>query len=166
MPEVTKVTLDTNILQEYWKKQDKVRVVEKLLNLADNGELDLAVTTRISEDIRHPPLSHRINQLPELRVQQIGAPARWDVSRWDEDSFPDPEFSGFLDSLVCKDKNEGRKKLPDWRDQDHIQGHYLAKRDVFLTWDTPLLAWTQKLKERFGVVLMRPEEFLSNLEES
>ena len=165
MPEVTKVTLDTNILQEYWKKQDKVRVVEKLLNLAENGELDFAITTRVSADIPHPPLSNRINQLPELRVQQIGAPARWNVSRWDEDYFADPEFSAFLDSLVCEDKNEGRKKLPDWRDQDHIQGHYLAKRDVFLTWDTPLLAWAQKLKEKFGVVLMSPEDFLGDLEE-
>ena len=165
MPEVAKVTLDTNILQEYWKKQDKVRVVEKLLNLAENGELDLAITTRVSADIPHPPLSHRINQLPELRVQQIGAPARWNVSRWDEDYFADPEFSAFLDSLVYEDENEGRKKLPDWRDQDHIQGHYLAKRNVFLTWDTPLLAWAQKLKEKFGVVLMSPEDFLDDLEE-
>ena len=155
-----KVTLDTNILQEYWKKQANVRVVEKVLKLAENGELDLAVTTRISEDITHPPLSNHINQLPELGVQQIGASARWDVSRWDEDYFADPEFSDYLDSLVCKDKNEGRNP-PDWRDRDHIQGHYIAKRDIFLTWDKAILAWASKLKEKFGVVLMRPEDFIA-----
>ena len=64
-----KVTLDTNLLLERWKNQNKAGVVEKLLNLAENGELDLAVTTRIREGIPHPPLSNRINQLPELGVQ-------------------------------------------------------------------------------------------------
>lgn len=161
-----KVTLDTNILQEYWKKQDKVRVVEKLLNLSENGEFDLAVTTRISEDIPHPPLSNRINQLPELGVQQIGAPFRLDRSfslLSGKDVLGSEEFSKFSYSLMFTLKQKGRKdkNIPDWRDWDHIQGHYLAKRDVFLTWDKAVLECAKELEEEFGVVLMRPEDFIA-----
>ena len=166
MPEVTKVTLDTNILQEYWKKQDKLRIVEKLLNLAEDGELDLAVTTRISKDIPHPPLSHRINQLPKLRIQEIGAVFRLGLSPLDgKDLIQDPKFATFCHSLSLGLSKRGRTP-PDWRDWDHIHGHYLAKRDVFLTWDKRVLECARKLKEKFGVVLIKPEESLSNLEES
>ena len=163
MPKVTKVTLDTSLLQEYWKSQDKVGVVEKLLNLAEDGELDLAITTRIREDIPRPPLSNRINQLPELGVQEIGAPFRLDHSLLSgKDVLGSEEFSKFSYSLVLTLKQKGRKrKIPDWRDWDHIQGHYLARRDVFLTWDNPVLECAQGLEEKFGVVLMKPEDFVA-----
>ncbi len=156
-----KVTLDTNLLLERWKNQNKAGVVEKLLNLAENGKLDLAVTTRIREDIPHPPLSNRINQLPELGVQQISAIFRLSLSPLDgKDLIQEPEFAKFCHSLSLDLSRRGRKP-PDCRDWDHIQGHYLARRDVFLTWDKAILECAQKLEEKFGVVLMRPEDFIA-----
>lgn len=41
------LTLDTNLLQEYWKQRDKVQFVEQLLDLAQQGKVDLAVTARV-----------------------------------------------------------------------------------------------------------------------
>jgi len=65
---IPKLTLDTNLLLEYWKQQKRMDVTEKLLSLARLGKIDLAVTARIREDIPRPPLADRINELPELQI--------------------------------------------------------------------------------------------------
>jgi len=44
------VTLDTNILQEYWRDQPKKAVVGRLLALAEENVNNLAVTARVHED--------------------------------------------------------------------------------------------------------------------
>ena len=62
------VTLDTNVLVEFWRNQNRATVTESLLTLAD---------------IPRPPLANRINELPELKVQQIGAVFRLDFSALD-----------------------------------------------------------------------------------
>ena len=48
---ITTLTLDTNLLQEYWKQQKKEQFVERLIDLAQQGKVDLAVTARVREDI-------------------------------------------------------------------------------------------------------------------
>ena len=93
------------MLVEFWKNRDKAATTKTLLDLAQSGLLDLAVTSRIMFN-RH-----------------------------------------------------GRvKNHPDW---DHIHGHYLKGRDVFLTWDRPLLDAAPELKAQLGIVVMKPEDFLS-----
>jgi len=55
------LTLDTNVIMEHWKNQKNASIVEKLLELAINGNIDLAITSRIHEDVPNLPLSERIN---------------------------------------------------------------------------------------------------------
>ena len=50
-----RLTLDTNLLQEYWREQEKRDVVVRLLRLADEGKAELVVTNRISDDIPGGP---------------------------------------------------------------------------------------------------------------
>jgi len=66
----TSLTLDTNLLMEYWRNRNRIQVVEQLLSLADEGSVDLAITSRIREDVPNPPLAQRINQLSELGIQE------------------------------------------------------------------------------------------------
>ena len=158
------VTLDTNIVSEHWKGQKKACIFERLLALTDSGQIDVAVTTRIEADIFQPPLADRINELPLLGIEKIGTVARYGVSRYgsgdmyarDSDSFGDAKSS------ICETLRQRGRKGPDWRDWDHIQGHYEAGRDVFLTWDGGMLEITEDLRSRLGVVVMTPEAFLSD----
>ena len=160
-----KLTLDTNLLLEYWKKQNKVAVVEKLLELSDNGRIDLVVTSRIHADIDRPPLSERINELPELGVQIIGSVFRLDYSALDGgDMLGDDEFMNVFATLEQNLKHQG-KELPDWRDSDHLHGHYLAGRDTFLTWDGGILSIAPEIEIQLGIVVMQPEEYLATLDE-
>ena len=92
------VTLDTNMLVEFWRNQNRATVTESLLNLAESSQVDLAITSRINADIPLSPLANRINQLPELKVQQIGAVFRLHHSALDG--------GDMLDSLV-KTRFEG-----------------------------------------------------------
>ena len=59
------VTLDTSVLLEYWKDQAKRALVERLLVLAEEKQIDLAITARVREDIPLEPLTSKDNALAE-----------------------------------------------------------------------------------------------------
>ena len=155
-------TLDTNVLEEYWREQENAAVTESLLDLAMIGQVDLAITSRINADIPDLPLANRINDLPELNVQQIGSVFRLDLSALDGGDLLGSDI--FLDVIATLDdkfiRQGRRKKRPDWRDWDHLHGHYLSGREVFLTWDRPILEVASELQQQLGIVVMTPEEFL------
>ena len=73
-------------------------------------------------------------------------------------------FLSVVGILEHKMNIEGRKrKRPDWRDWDHLYGHYIAGRTAFLTWDQLILDAAPELRSGLGVVVMKPEEFLSQM---
>lgn len=158
------VTLDTNVLEEYWREQDNAAVAESLLDLAMRRQVDLAITSRIYADIPDLPLANRINDLPALNVKKIGSPFRFDYSTWDGgDVWGSAEFLQAMASLEVELDRQGRtKKRPDWKDWDHLQGHFLSGRQVFLTWDGGILVVTSELQKRLGIVVKTPEDFLSS----
>ena len=53
---------------------------------------------------------------------------------------------------------------PDWRDLDHLDAHYRAGRDKFVTFDGGILKLADKLSQ-LGIVVISPEELLSELEQ-
>lgn len=161
---IPSVTLDTNLIMEFWKKGNKVSVVDSLLKLADNKQLDLAVTTRIEHDVPSPPLAKEINRLPLVGIGRVASVFRLGYSKWGSDRFGSPRFLDVQSTLANQMIQEGRtKRRPDWRDWDHLHGHYLEKRNVFLTWDGPILHIASELHSRLEIVVMKPEEFLSRL---
>lgn len=157
------VTLDTNVLAAHWDEEENSSVTESLLNLARQGNIDLAITSRINADVTRSPWKDRINELQDLNVRQISGPLRWDYSKWDEgDVFGSDDFAKVMTSLEEGLDREGRKKKrPDWRDWDHLHGHYLARRQFFLTWDEGIVYLSSKLREKLDIVVMKPEEFLA-----
>jgi hypothetical protein len=156
-----KVTLDTNLLFEYWRDRPKRASVERLLALAAGNDIDLAITARVREDIPNEPLARKIDALPEIGVQETGSVTRlgyWVLGR---DQLGSDEFVAFQDELESARK-EGDPKLPDWRDWDHLHAHMLQGRTVFLTWDRPILRLGEALQARFGIRVQAPEDFLAD----
>lgn len=157
---IPKLTLDTNLLIEYWRRRKKVDIIENLLELGKQGIVDLAVTARIREDIPLPTLSNNLNNLPELQITETGSIARWGYWLLDgRQMFGDEAFNDFLTTGVELAKKRG-KTPPDWRDWDHLHAHYLLKRDIFLTWDDGIICLSKELKENFDINISSPDEYL------
>lgn len=68
------LALDTNELVACWKEGEDASVTESLLNLAEQGKIELAITSRITADITRPPLADRPVVLPIFDIHQISPP--------------------------------------------------------------------------------------------
>ena len=156
------VTLDTNVVREWWDNRSRVEHVEELLELGKNFEIDLAVTRRIHDDVPNQPLAAKINDLPNLLIHEIGAVMR--LNNWEVgiDTLGVTEFVNFIESIQTSDEfnHMNKDNRPDWRDWDHIHTHYRYSRNYFLTWDGGILHF-KKAFEDFGIKVMKPEEYLS-----
>ncbi len=156
------VTLDTNVVREWWENRSKVERVETLIELGKKFEIDLAVTGRIHDDVPKQPLAAKINDLPNLLIDEIGAIIR--INNWKPgtDIGGITEFVNFIGSIETSDKFDqmNTDNQPDWRDWDHIHAHYRYGRNYFLTWDGGILHF-QKEFEEFGIKIMKPEDYLS-----
>ena len=139
--------------------QAKRKAVERLLLLAKEDKVDLAVTARIREDVPLSPLAQKLEELPELGINEIGSVTRvgyWVLGR---DMLGDEPFNDFWPTAQALAEQRG-KKPPDWRDWDHLHAHYLLRRDIFLTWDEGIICLSDDLLTHFGVVVMKPEAYL------
>lgn len=154
------VTLDANVVREWWDNRNKVKHVKRLLELEKKFTIDLAVTGRIRDDIPSPPLAKKINELPSLNIREIGSIIRFPYWKVGIDVAGNDEFKKFLDSpAVVKKLNEMNKKKPDWRDWDHLHTHYRYNRDYFLTWDKGILHFADELKKELGIIVLKPDTF-------
>ena len=161
---IPKLTLDTNLSMEYWQNGPKRNVLDRLLKYADAELVDLAVTNRIRADVPRSPLAEQIDALPALGVSETGSVFRLDHSHLDGgDMLGSDRFTRTSDAICLEMQRRGLKP-PDWRDWDHLHGHYLKRRDVFLTWDGAILECARELKEELRLTVMRPEDYLVILE--
>lgn len=158
------VTIDTNVFQEYEKKQKQWKVAEKVFALAERGKIYLTATTRAWADMEDGPLREAF----ESRLAKPGFTLSPAAIQYDSESGEGTDYTSdfmiddFMDALEKRDWKSGRgkKSIPSQNDRDHVQGHYLSRRDVFLTWDKGVLRWAEDLKPRFGMIVMQPEAFL------
>ena len=156
------VTLDTNVMTDFWAKRERYKHVKELLSRGEERNIDLAVTSRIRDDIKDPPLAEKINSLRELSIHDIGSVIRtlcWNVGF---DTVGVTEFREFFDSprVARKLEQMNISKRPDWRDWDHVHTHYRYERDHFLTWDKGILHFSNELREGLGINVMTPETYL------
>jgi hypothetical protein len=159
MSNVPTLTLDANLLHEYWKQRDKYKVVDRLLILAEEGKVDLAITARVHEDIPHSPLAEKLSELQGLNINETGSVTRLGYCVLGRDMLGDEAFEQFWPQ-ACTLAQQYGKKPPDWRDWDHLHAHYLLKRDAFLTWDEGIIRLASTLKAKFGILVTRPEDYL------
>jgi hypothetical protein len=158
-----RITLDTNLLQEYWREQVKQSVVQQLLDFAKTAAAALVVTARIADDIPGGPLAERLRELPELGIAQIGGVFRLDHSALDgPDMLGSDTFMELQQRADAELLRRGRATVPDWRDWDHVHAHFLKNRDVFLTWDKRLAEAVGIVAEHLPIKAMAPETYLAS----
>lgn len=161
--EMLEVTIDTNVYEEYVRKQDNWEVAAQVFALAERGKIDMTLTTRAQADIPDGPLREAFElDLAKPWFKLSPAAIQYDSeSREETDYTSDFMIDDFMAALEKRDwKNGRRKKIPSQIDRDHVQGSHLSRRDVFLTWDQQVLRWAAELKPRFGILVMQPEAFL------
>jgi hypothetical protein len=154
------ITIDANLLHDYWKARPRMSIVEQLLDLAAERRVDAVVTRYIHDDIPHKPLSDRLNELPALNVGMTGGLFTVGYS-----ANGGSDFLGSDGFLRCQELLSGtwrpsRGKAPDQRDWNHLHAHYAKRRDYFLTWDEPLRELGALLATGFPIRVIAPDDYL------
>jgi hypothetical protein len=144
----------------FLKGEAEKPVVEELLALARTGEVSLMVTARLHEDVPRDPLAAELLRLPELAVAEGASVARvgfWVLGR---DVLGSDSFAAAREEIDA-DLRRRSHTPPDWRDWDHLHAHFLAERDAYLTWDARVLEVGEALRDRFGLRVTAPEDYLA-----
>ncbi|WP_174145507.1 hypothetical protein [Leisingera sp. ANG59] len=163
-----KITLDNNCIINLFDANSpsatSVDELNELMQLALSSDAEIAITTRVEADLendrndaRRTELLGRIKMFPV-----VGTVARWDVSKWDSgdvwggydttrisDEIQKILFPGGLNTEAS---NFGNKL----NDIDHLVGHKINERDVFVTDDKGILKKAEVLKTSPGIVVMNP----------
>ena len=155
------LTLDTNVVTELWERQSKQEFVQRLIDTAKMESISMRVTGRIDEDVPRLPRAEKIADLPDSGIDLMSAIIRLRHWRVGEDKLDSMRFAEVYAALTDQ---QGRDLDRDWKDWDHLHAHFVNKRDVFLTWDQKLLGYGPALESNLGLLVMRPEDFLANVD--
>ena len=166
--QMLKVTIDTNVIID--EKQQKL--VAQIKHLAEQGLIDIVVTTRVLADKdQDPDEVRKAEHLKEFsHYPKVGGPMRLDFSRWDSGDFwageehvqVSQQIEKVLFGKIRTDDKRAHNKIAD---VDHLGSHYFAKRDVFITQDDRMWRKRNVLMEQLGIVVEKPREFLSRFPE-
>ena len=157
-----KITLDTNCFFEYFERAPKY--IKRLIHHAEKGNIELAMTTRVLSDTQdkwhgkdESPIWNKIQSFPLIKT--IGTAFRLNVSYLGSGDFLISEG----DSKMINDLSEIMKGAQT-EDIDHIFGHIIEKRDIFVTSDSHFLNHHEELLNKFGVLVLKPESAVKQIE--
>lgn len=163
-----RITIDANcVINLFDIATTTATSVEELRTLIRYGlenKVEIAITTRLEADLlqdrdeeRRRRLLQSLNMFPV-----IGSIGRWDVSGWDGDHWPD-ERTGPLNEEIQRIVAPGlertdRRYTNKVNDIDHLTGHALAGRDIFVTDDRGILSRRDQLRHGPGILVMSPAQ--------
>ncbi len=166
-----KLTLDTNCIINLldYKSVSAISVDEltEIIRYALEGDVNIAITTRVDSDVskdkdqdRKSEILKRISIFPV-----IGTVARADVSKLDggdvlagqEHSKLEEEIKGIIFPGLKSDDPHFGNKL---NDIDHLIGHKINKRDIFITDDKQILKKAETLRSSLSIEVMDPRQAL------
>lgn len=162
-------TLDTNAVIAYWNKESSGPAVEKIIQYAEEGRINLAVVTRAVADLDHDKnVAHKQRQLQRLkRFQRVGTILRFDTpgSTFDgPDFFVNEKSFDKLKNILFPGLNRNHKKyMNNLYDVDHLYGHIQAGRNIFVTSEKNFLNKKEKMREIYGIKICTPEESLEQI---
>ncbi|MEO7591078.1 MAG: hypothetical protein ABI134_07690 [Byssovorax sp.] len=171
-----KITIDTSVFIEddeaAPRKQAAIRCRQVCENLHREGTIDVAVSTRFEADKQNDSDPERVARhfarLQPYRRQSAGF--RLDVSRIDVDVLhgepEDGDIIEELEGLFIAGISSLRRRVHSMFDADHIWARWAGKRDYFITSDVQAVdRLRSELMRRFGIRVLRPEEFLAAYDE-
>jgi len=168
---IPRITIDSNCVVGLFDQTSATATsVDELRNLmryALSGVIRIAVTTKVEVDFARDRNDQRRNAMLEqmTMLPVIASTFRLDESRLDN---PDVTFGPLQRSLWDEiqrivfpglTENSG-KRVNKIADVDHLLGHKLAARDVFVTDDRDILRRYSELRDGPGIIVMSPEQCL------
>jgi len=157
-----KITLDTNCFFDYLERNPNY--IEQLLNQAETGDIELAMTTRVMSDTRdrwrgkgESPIWSRIKSLPS--IETIGTAFRLGMSSLGSWDFLVSEDDAKMIDDLCE-----LMKGAQSEDIDHIFAHIVGKRDIFVTSDPHFLEHREEFLHRFSALVCNPEDAVAEID--
>ena len=170
-----KLTLDTNCIINLldYKSESATSVDEltEILRYGLDGDVNVAITTRVGSDFekdkdkeRKDELLRRVSMFPV-----IGTVARMDVSKFDsgdvwggdEHEALERELTSIIFPGLNKEDAHFSNKI---NDIDHLIGHKINRRDIFVTDDQQILKTASTLESSLGIKVMDPKNTLEYLD--
>lgn len=166
-----KLTLDTNCVINLFDgnagTSTSVTELKNLMRAGLSNRVDIAITTRVETDVSNDKKDERrVQMLGILNMfPVVGTLARWDTSFWGgEDVFANDhevaiaqEIQKILFPGLLTSDRRYKNKI---NDVDHLIGHLINKRDIFVTDDIGILSKASTLKISVGVVVSDPANAL------
>ncbi len=175
MKVIPKITLDANciinLLDYSSPTATSVDFLSALVKHSHLRNIDIAITTRVEVDInsdkdkeRSASIIQRIGQFPV-----IGTVARYGVSKYGNGDVyaggKGKEIGDELKRVIFPGLSLGEKRFKNKiNDIDHLVGHIINERDIFVTDDKGILGKNKTLKSSLGLVVMSPEACLEYIE--
>ncbi|MFA6256808.1 MAG: hypothetical protein WCT29_00680 [Candidatus Paceibacterota bacterium] len=169
-----KITLDTNcvinLLNFNAETPTSVDELSEIIKYGLDSNANIAITTRVESECegdknkeRSKEMIRKIQMLPV-----IGTVARWNTSKWDGgDVWGGQEHEKLSDELtkiifpaLKKEDAHYKNKI---NDIDHLVGHIINKRDIFVTDDAQILKKSETLKASLNLTVMSPKQALEYL---
>jgi hypothetical protein len=157
-----KITLDTNCFFDYFDRTSKY--IEQLIRHAEKGTIELAMTTRVRSDTHdkshgkgETSIWNKIQSFP--LIETIGTAFRLGES-----------YIGSEDFIISEDHSKMIGDLSEimaeaqTQDIDHILGHMIGKRDIFVTSDSHFLDHHEELLSKLRVLVLKPEDAVKQIE--
>lgn len=166
-----KLTLDTNCIINLLDYQSKSAIsvdeLVEILRYGLEGDVNIAITTRVDSDVSKDKNQDRKNEILK-RISMfpiIGSVARLDISKLDSgDVLSGKEHQSLEDEIkkivfpnLKKDDSHYSNKI---NDVDHLIGHKINQRDVFVTDDQQILKKAETLESSIGIKVMDPKKAL------
>lgn len=164
-----KITLDANcvvnILDRMSISGTSIEELAEIVRYALESNVNVAITTRVENDLsKDKDAARRAEMLKRIQMfPVVGTIARLDTSRWDSGDVLGGDEHIAIQNEIQKIVFPGLKK-EDKRygnkinDIDHLIGHRINKRDIFVTDDGELLKKADELKASLGIVVMNPQK--------
>lgn len=140
-------------------------VARRLLKKHETGSVEIAVTSRLHNDIPPGALWEQIQDLPIVAAARLPSPARVDWSTvGGPDAVADDDLSQEAQTLMkllfpmadpMSTKHHSRIA-----DVDHLLAHKMSGRDVFITSDKAILNRARQLEQTQGIRVSTAIAFL------
>jgi hypothetical protein len=166
-----KLTLDTNCVINLldYKSDSAISVDElaEIIRYGMEGDVNIAITTRVDSDVSKDKDQDRKNEILK-RISMfttIGTVARFDTSKFDsgdvwageEHTALEEEIKRIIFPNLKKEDSHYSNKI---NDIDHLIGHKINNRDIFVTDDQQILKKAETLKASVGIDVMDPKKAL------